>query len=581
MNVLGISAYFHDAAAALVVDGQLIAAAQEERFTRVKHDSSTPVHAVAFCLETAGLTIDDIDHVVFYEKPLRKFERLLTHQLRIFPRGLGQFVSAMGTWLSKRLWLQSDLAEALGCDPERVCFSEHHLSHAAASFFSSPFDSAAVLTLDGVGEWATAAIHHGVSDSDGCRLELVEELHFPDSIGLLYSAITAYLGFEVNNGEYKVMGLASYGTPRYVDVMEKVCAIRDDGTLTLDMDVFCFDRDPQRSFTPALEDLLGPARVPGSPMTLPAVDEADQRFADIAASLQAHCERYVFAAAKRAQAKTGETNLCLDGGVALNSVANAKLAKDGPFEALYVQPAAGDAGGALGAALYVAHVVLGEPRGGALKTPFLGQGYGQDEVEGFLTDTRIRHRVFEDEAALNRHVASRLADGEVGGLFSGRFEWGPRALGNRSIIADPRREDTRERVNRSVKFREPFRPFAPAVLADEAATWFQVSTTRPDFLTDHMLSVVPVTDAGREALGAVTHVDGTARVQTVSEASSPRLHGVLEAFREETGMGVLLNTSMNLKGEPMCASPADAYATFARSGLDFLVMERCLVERAA
>ena len=581
MNILGISAYFHDSAAALVVDGTLVAAAQEERFSRVKHDSSTPLQAVAFCLDEAGLTMADIDHVVFYEKPLRKFERLLTHQLRIFPRGLGQFVRSMGVWLGKRLWLQSDLAEALGCDPDIILFSEHHLSHAAASFFSSPFERAAVLTLDGVGEWATAAIHHGVTDAAGSRLELIEELHFPDSIGLLYSTITAFLGFEVNNGEYKVMGLASYGTPRYLDEMAQLCAIDDEGTLTLDMRYFCFDRDLERSFTPALEALLGPARASGAPLSLPAVTEADQRFADIAASLQAHCEAYVFAAARRAQRRTGETNLCLDGGVALNSVANAKLAADGPFEALHVPPAAGDAGGALGAALYVAHVIFGEARQGRLKSAFLGQGYDQSEVEGFLRDTRIRHRVFDSDEELNTHVAARLADGQVGGLFGGRFEWGPRALGNRSIIADPRRADTRDRVNRSVKFREPFRPFAPAVLADDAAHWFEVPEARPNFLTDHMLSVIPVTDAGAEVLGAVTHVDGSARVQTVTASSSPRLHGLLEAFRAETGVGVLLNTSMNLKGEPMCASPGDAYATFARSGLDFLVMERCLVERAA
>ncbi len=583
-HVLGLSAYFHDSAAALVTDGRVVAAAQEERFTRTKHDSRLPLEAARFCLAEAGLSIEDVDHVVFFEKPLRKFDRLLVSHLRAFPRGFGQFSRAMATWLGKRLWLSSEISRALGCAPERLAYSEHHLSHAASAFFCSPFERAAVLTADGVGEWATTAIWRASSGRDGqpAKLELVKELHFPHSIGLLYSALTAYLGFEVNEGEYKVMGLASFGTPRYLAELERVAHLADDGAVTLDMRYFCFDRHETRSFTPALEALLGPARVPGTALDLPADDGEARRFADIAASLQALCERAMLLAAHEARRVTGEDALCLAGGVALNSVANGRIVAEGPFRDVYVHPAAGDAGGALGAALWMSHVALGLPRApDAMPNAYLGRGYDNAEVERFLEDVRVRHRSFDDPRALDAEVARRLAEGEVGGWFRGRFEWGPRALGARSILADARDPGMVHRINAKVKFREPFRPFAPAVLADEAPRWFQLPEGRPDHLTPWMLTVVPVTDEGRRALPSVTHVDGTARVQSVTPERNPDLCHLLEAFRARTGVGCLVNTSMNLKGEPICATPADALSTFRRSDLDFLVLERCLVERAA
>ncbi|MEZ4266184.1 MAG: carbamoyltransferase N-terminal domain-containing protein [Myxococcota bacterium] len=580
MNILGISACFHDSAAALLVDGALVAAAQEERFSREKHDARIPLEAVRFCLERANLTIDDVDHIVFHEKPLRAFERLLTTQLQVFPRGLGQFVQAMGAWLGGRLWLKSRLAAELGADPERLLFSEHHLSHAASAFYGSPYQRAAILTADGVGEEATVGLYLGETTAEGSRITPLGELRFPHSIGLFYSALTAYLGFRVNEGEYKVMGLASWGEPRFVAELERICTIGEDASLELDMDYFCFHRHPTKSFTPALERLLGPARAPGSPLNPGGSDRESQRFADIAASAQALTERWVLAAARHLHGLTGADNLCLAGGVALNSVANGRLAKDGPFSRVHAHPAAGDAGGALGAAWHVAHGVLGEPRRGGLEHANLGRAYSQAEVEGFLSDCRIRHRTFESEAELAAEVARRLARGEVGGHFEGGFEWGPRALGARSILADPRDAATIDRVNARVKLRERFRPFAPAVLRDEAARWFELPGERADDLLPWMLAVVPTTAEGRATLGATTHVDGTARVQTVDPAYSPRMAALLEAFKAETGVGVLLNTSMNLRDEPIASTPGEAYSVFDRSDLDFLVLERCLVEAA-
>lgn len=581
MIVLGISAFFHDAAAALVVDGEVVAAAQEERFSRIKNDASLPVQAARFCLETAGISIDDVDHVVFYEKPLRKFERILVGHLRAFPRSLAQFSRSMTRWLQARLWTKSDLVRALGCAPDRVLFCDHHLSHAASAFLCSPFDGAAVVTVDGVGEWATTSIYRARSTPEGSSIELCRELRFPHSIGLLYSAITAYLGFEVNEGEYKVMGLAAYGEDRFADAFAKLCRIGDDASLEIDTRYFSYHRHPTKSFTPLLEELLGPAREPGSHLDPTAGDVESRRFADVAASLQAFTERYLLALAREAHAKTGETRLCLAGGVALNCVANRRIADEGPFTDLFVQPAAGDAGGALGAALWATHVVHGLPRGAPLRNAFLGAAYAQEDIARFLDDSGVAHRAFDDHAALCDEVAQRLAEGQVGGWFQGRFEWGPRALGARSILADARQPGMREKVNRKIKYREGFRPFAPAVLADEASRWFELPEGRADHLAPFMCSVAPVTDEGRATLPATTHVDGTARVQRVDAATSPGFHALLEAFRARTGVGVVLNTSMNLHHEPLCASPAEAYGVFVRSDLDFLVLERCLVDKRA
>jgi len=577
MRALGISAYFHDSAAALVEDGVIVAAAQEERFTRIKHDASLPLNAVKMCLDTAGVDMRSIDTVVFYEKPLRKFERLMVTHLREFPRGIGQFSRAMGTWLSKRLWMKGEIARELGCDVEKIVFSDHHLSHAASAFLCSPFQRAAILTVDGVGEWATTSIYRGISDADGSRIESLGELHFPHSIGLLYSAITAYLGFTVNEGEYKVMGLAAYGKPRFLDEFCKIATIAEDASLSLDPRYFAYAWHSEKSFTSHLEALLGPARVPGTAFDLPAPEGSSaQRWADVAASLQAFTERYMLVLARHAQKLTGETCLAMAGGVALNSVANRRLMDEGPFTELFVQPAAGDAGGALGAALLACHVVDKQPRGAPMTSAFLGEEHTGASVRRFLDDCRVKHTSFADRSALYKEVANRLASGEIGGWFQGRFEWGPRALGGRSILADPRDSAARERVNRKIKFREPFRPFAPAVLAEEHDRWFVPVSQGGDHTTRFMCSVAPATEEARLKIPAVVHVDGTSRVGVVE--SGP-LHELLLEFRARTGIGVLLNTSMNLKDEPICGSPAEAYGTFLRSDLDFLVLEDCLIER--
>jgi carbamoyltransferase len=581
MNILGLSAYYHDAAAALVRDGRIVAAAEEERFSRIKHDPSLPVRAARYCLEEAGLGIDDIDLCVFYEKPLRKFERLLTTSLGTFPRGGGGFVRGLRKWLGGRLWLKGEIAAELGIDPVRIRFVEHHVSHGASAFFTSPFSEAAVVTVDGVGEWATTTIMKGASSPDGHRLDPLKELHFPHSIGLLYSVITAYLGFEVNEGEYKVMGLAAYGQPRFRDQFGKLVRIGEDGSLELDMRYFAFHRNPTKGFTSALEALLGPARQPGQPLDPTSGDPEGCRFADVAATLQQVTEEYLLALCREARRATGARCLALAGGVALNSVANTRIQRESGFEEVYVQPSAGDPGGALGAALYASHVIHGETRQEPLRHAFLGRGWSQAEVRAVLDACRVRYRTFDSDAELDQEVAGLLAEGAVGGWFQGRFEWGPRALGGRSILADPRRPEMVDRVNRKVKYREPFRPFAPAVLESEAGRWFELTQDRPDHLTPFMLAVVPVTPEGRASLPAVTHVDATARVQTVNPVHNPRFHNLIEAFRERTGVGVLLNTSMNLKGEPICQGPLEALSVFERSDLDFLALERCLVRKAA
>lgn len=589
MKILGLSAFAHDSAAALVVDGQVISAVEEERLSRTKHDGGLPIHAVRACLEAGGLSMADLDLVVLHEKPLDKFERLLVSQLRSFPRSGRQFVRAMGTWLSDRLWQREAIVRALGCRTRDVVFAEHHLSHAASAYYASPFEEAAVVTVDGVGEWATTALYHG----RGVELVPLAELHFPHSIGLVYSALTAFLGFEVNDGEYKVMGLAAYGQPRFLDALRGVCRVEPDGALVVDPRCFAWAHDAESSYTPALERLLGPARRPGAPLVLPAAPGSDSaRWADVAASAQALLEEYLLTLIGEAHRRTGARALALAGGVALNAVANRKLLEQGPFEALYVQPAAGDAGGALGAALWAAHTLGRDDRAGprradvaaqssarrspGLTTPFLGPACAPAEVRRFLDDVALPYTRPE---ALHATVAERLARGQVGGWVRGRAEWGPRALGARSILADPRADHVKDHLNRKVKLREPFRPFAPAVLEDEAARWFVPASGKQDLTTSLMCSVAPATAEARAQLPAVVHVDGTARVQHVSASSD--LGHLLTEFRQRTGVGVLLNTSFNLAGEPMVGSVAEACSTFLRSELDFLVVEDCVVQRSA
>lgn len=580
MKVLGISAFFHDAAAALVVDGQVVMALEEERLTRVKHDASLPVLSIAKILDRQGLTIDELDAVVFYEKPLRKFDRILQGHLGEFPRGFKRFARALPSWLARRLWVEHELATTLDCDPDKIRFCTHHLSHAASAFFPSPFRSAAILTVDGVGEWASAGLFHGHDGRDG-RIRPISEQRYPHSLGLLYSAITAYLGFEVNEGEYKVMGLSSYGEPRFLRELDQVVRVHDDGAIELDLRFFAFQHSHEASFSPRLERLLGPARQPGDDFD-PA---RDKRHADIARSLQVLTEESLLKMARHALHTTGERRLVMAGGVALNSVANGRLARelgvtnDLDAGGLYVHPAAGDAGGAIGAALWASHELFEVPRSVTIvPVPQRGPDFSDVEIESALSACRATF-VRLPEAEFDRELAKRLARGEVGAFFQGEAEWGPRALGARSILADPRRPEMTSFVNEKVKFREPFRPFAPACLADEAPLYFDLHRN-DEHLSPYMLTVVPVTELGQRILPATTHIDKTARVQVVSPEASPRFARLLTAFAVETGVGCLLNTSFNLRGEPMCASPLDALSTFQRSALDFLAIGPFLVTRA-
>ncbi len=552
MRILGISCYFHDAAAALLEDGRLIAAAEEERFSRRKHDASFPTRAIRFCLDTAGIDSRGLDRVVFFEKPFLKFERMFASVLASYPLSLDVFREAMLAWLGDKLWIKNRIVEELGVPASKVLFSEHHLSHAASAFFCSPFEEAAILTVDGVGEWATTSIAAG----RGNDIHLIDEIRFPHSLGLLYSAFTGFLGFEVNEGEYKVMGMASYGDPRYRDEMDRFIRLRSDGGFELDLEWFTFQRSASAMLHPKVESILGPARRPEAPF-IPG-DTESRHFADIAASLQAVTEEAILALARRARIRTGLDKLCLAGGVAQNSAANFRLFREAGFEDIYIQPSPGDGGAALGAALFAWHLVEGRPRSFTMDRADWGTDAG------------------EPDDAVVEAAARRLASGKTVGWVQGRFEWGPRALGHRSILADPRSAAMKDVVNRAIKFREPFRPFAPAVPAEDAGRYFDIDRPESSWPARFMQYVVPVRDAG---IPAVTHVDGTARVQAVHASASPVFHRLLRRFGEITGVPVLLNTSLNRRGEPMAATAEDAVAIFEGSGLDTLVVGSRIVDK--
>ena len=566
--ILGVSALYHDAAAALLVDGQVVAAAHEERFTRLKHDPSLPVRAVNWCLKHAGLSVHEVDQLVFYEKPLRKFERILSTSIAAFPRSGLSFPRQMKSWLGDKLWTRNRLAETFGLPAARIGFSEHHLSHAASAFYAAPFARAAVLVADGVGEWATTSIWRGGPEG----LTQLAEVRWPHSLGLVYSALTAHLGFAVNEGEYKVMGMAAWGQPRYLDQLHQIARLTPNGGFALDLDVFSHHWHPTRATTAKLSALLGPPRRPGSPIALldPAADASSraesQRHADIAASTQRWLEDALLHVARYAHALTGEDALCLAGGVALNAVANHRLAAEGPFSQLFVQPAAGDAGGALGAAQWAAHAVFGHARpSGAFRVdlgPTIDTGHARQLAEdlGFPVDE------VTGEDRLAHAVSADLQAGRAVGFVQGRAELGPRALGHRSILADPRGADTAARVNRQIKLREPFRPFAPSVRAVDLGLFDVPTPALP--LASFMVVASPAGPRVRGEAPAVVHVDGTARPQAVDPQAAPLLHAVLEAQHAATGLGVVLNTSFNLKGEPLVGSATDALATLARSGLD-------------
>ena len=587
-TILGISAFYHDSAAALLVDGQIVAAAQEERFTRIKHDASYPANAIGYVLQEAGLQGKDIHHVVFYEKPFIKFERLLETYHAFAPKGFLSFAKAMPVWMKDKLFLKSNLQKTLlqhniNC---QVLFPEHHLSHAASAFYPSPFEEAAILTVDGVGEWATATICHG----KGNTITPLRELHFPHSIGLLYSAFTYYCGFQVNEGEYKLMGLAPYASPgseRTMSYIQKITKelvdIRDDGSILLNMNYFSYASGLEMTRNKRWQRLFGlPKRAPESAIT--------PEYIDLAFAAQQVTEKIMLRLAATARQITGSPNLTMAGGVALNCVANAKIQTSGYFDRIWIQPAAGDAGGAIGAALSAWHIFHGMERKPAeadsMNGAYLGPEFSDRDIEDLIRRKNAEAIFFPDDE-LFRHVAHLLNQGHIIGWFQGRMEFGPRALGNRSIIADPRNKDMQKRLNMKIKFRESFRPFAPAVLEKDVSTYFELDVSSP-----YMLLTAPVAEkyrlplpviyhelpcsdklyTPRSSLQAITHVDFSARVQSVSSRINPKFHALLQAFKDLTGCGVLVNTSFNVRDEPIACTPEDAYHCFMNTEMDDLVM---------
>jgi carbamoyltransferase len=591
-SILGISAFYHDSAAAVLVDGEIVAAAQEERFTRIKHDFSFPKHAVAYCLEEAGLTPEQLDYVVFYDKPLRKFDRLLETYLAYAPKGLQSFMMAMPLWMKTKLHLPREIRKALdGRFRKAIAFISHHESHAASTFFPSRFEEAAILTIDGVGEWDTAAIAHG----QGNKLQMLKTLHFPHSLGLLYSAVTYFCGFKVNSGEFKLMGLAPYGEPRYADVMlENLVDLKDDGSLAMDMRYFNYCEGLTMT-GPEFDRLFGgPPRNPESRIT--------QREMDLAASVQRVTEQAMLRMARTARKLTGSRNLCLAGGVALNCVANGKLLRAGIFDDVFVTPASGDAGGALGAALFVHHQLLDRPRQSigtdTLKGSFLGPRYSNSEIRRFLDEQRAPYTVFEQEAELLACLAEEMIAGKVVGWFHGRMEFGPRALGARSIIGDARNPQMQSQMNLRIKFRESFRPFAPCVLVEDIDKYFELDRESPYMLlvadvrkelrsplADEQIRLMKDPDlrkrvnVPRSTIPAVTHVDMSARVQTVDAERHGRFYRLMKEFKRQTLCSVIINTSFNIRGEPIVCTPQDAYRCFMASEMDVLVLEDCLLRR--
>jgi carbamoyltransferase len=622
VSILGISAFYHDSAACLVVDGEIMAAAQEERFTRIKHDQSFPLNAVRYCLSEANLNAEKLDYVGFYDKPLLKFDRLLETYLDYAPSGFSSFLKALPLWMKEKLWMpdliRTELAKSAGAEDERTAkklgkkfhwkllFGDHHESHAASAFYPSPFEEAAILTIDGVGEWATSSIGVG----QGKELTLLKELRFPDSLGLLYSAFTYYTGFKVNSGEYKVMGLAPYGEPKYVSLIkDKMLEIREDGSLKMNHEYFSYSQGLRMTNGNFDKLFGGPPRTPESRIT--------QREMDLARSIQVLTEEVMLKMTNYAYKETGMKRLCMAGGVALNCVANGRVLREVPFEDIWIQPAAGDAGGALGIALAIWHRYLANPRvspetvgtwqsvrapsnglaaySDGMKGSYLGPGHTEDQIEEFLQSKQLPYKKYSRKE-LPEVVADLLAAEKIIGLHQGRMEFGPRALGGRSIIGDPRSPGMQAAMNLKIKYRESFRPFAPSVLRERVGDWFELNADSP-----YMLLVADVADSRRRKLSAeeqslwgidklnvkrseipaVTHVDYSARIQTVRYETNPLYWEIIEAFRLKTGCPVIVNTSFNVRGEPIVCSPADSYRCFMRTEMDFLVLETCVLEKNA
>jgi len=584
-HILGISAFYHDSAACVLRGGEIVAAAQEERFTRQKGDASFPRHAIDFCLDRAGVAANELDYVGFYDKPLLKFERILETYLGVAPRGLRSFLMAGPLWIKDKLFMDRQLRTELGYDGE-LLYSEHHESHAASAFFPSPFEEAAILTMDGVGEWATASIGHG----SGNDIELLRELHWPDSLGLLYSAFTYYIGFKVNSGEYKVMGLAPYGEPRYVQtILDELVDLKDDGSFTLNQDYFDYLTGLTMT-NGAFDRLFGaPPRKPETLLT--------QREMDLARSVQDVCEEIMLRMARTTHAATGLPNLCLAGGVALNCVGNGRILREGPFERIWIQPASGDAGGALGVAQLIWHRHLGGQRSvngrDGMKAALLGPDFSPEDIQAYFDSVGAPYERLDRDPLIER-TAELLAAGNVVGWFRGRMEFGPRALGSRSILGDPRDPRMQAEMNLKIKFRESFRPFAPSVLRERASDYFQLDVESP-----YMLLVAPVRESLRNTLTddqkglwgldllnvkrseipAVTHVDYSARIQTVDQEDNPEYHDLIAAFEKRTGCGLVVNTSFNVRGEPIVCTPEDAYRCFMRTNIDYLVAWPFLLDK--
>ena len=561
MYILGISCYYHDAAACLLKDGVVIAAAQEERFTRRKHDQDFPINAIRYCLDHAGIGANDLDYVGFYDKPFLKFERILYTYLATFPRSFPSFLKALPVWLRQKLWIPQEIKRELEYEGE-VLMIEHHLSHAASSFLVSPFDEAAIVTVDGVGEWATSTIGRGERN----RITLDAEVRFPHSLGLLYSAFTYYLGFKVNSAEYKVMGLAPYGNPVYYDQVRQLIRYEDDGGFKINMKYFAYDYGLKMT-NGHFDRLFGrPVRE--------AEGKIEQFHMDVAASVQKVTEEVVLGMARHAHDKTGSRNLCMAGGVALNCVANGRVLRETPFENIFVQPAAGDAGGAVGVATYIYHSLLDKHRKFVWKDAYLGPSFSAESIRSYLDGRGAPYDELTEDALLER-TARDIRDQKVVGWFQGRMEFGPRALGNRSILADARNPDNKDVVNMKIKFRESFRPFAPSVLEERASDYFELDVPSP-----YMLLVAQVRPTMRH-IPSVTHVDGSARIQTVNREDNPRYYDLIRRFEELTGCPVIINTSFNVRGEPIVCTPHDAYMCFMRTNMDVLVMDGFYLDKTS
>ncbi len=565
MYILGISCYYHDSAAALLKDGNIIAAAEEERFTRKKHDQTFPINAIAFCLEKAQITFDQIEYIAFYEKPILKFERLLMQHIAMFPFSYWSFYKAMPNWIVEKLRVPTTIRKKLKYSKLKfkgeTLFIEHHMAHAASSYLVSPYDEAAILTVDGVGEWTTTACGFAKNN----EITLSEKIDFPHSLGLLYSAVTAYLGFKVNNDEYKVMGLAPYGKPAYYEQMKKLIDVKEDGSYALDMNYFTYHYK-LKSISQKFIEEFGPARKPES--------QLEQQHKDMAASVQKMTEQVMFQMLNHLYNKTKCKNLCIAGGVALNSVANGKITKNTPFENIFIQPAASDAGTALGAALYVWHTILGNKREYIQTTSYFGPSFTTEEIKKFLDENKIVYTEY-DEKEIPKKTAELINKNNVIGWFQGAMEWGPRALGNRSIISNATHPDMKDILNAKVKHREMFRPFAPVILQEKVHEWFEIDKDEESF----MLFVYPFKEEKRKFVPSVVHVDGSGRLQTINKEQNWRYYLVIREYEKLTGIPILINTSFNIRGEPIVCTPQQAYRCMMGTGIDYLVIDKFIIAR--